>query len=171
VSWWIAVAKRKVRVFICSAAITAEAPDKAETNFLQRMCDEGLAVAKARGAGAIDVQRGMRAIQRRIVDSNSRQSDKTKHTRLHVEDGIHLNDLGQMAMAFSILKGLGAPAEVSSAVIDIGSGAATTQDGCRISDIQKSGDGITFSRLDDRLPLNLAPLWMLQGSTFPSVTS
>jgi acetyl esterase/lipase/lysophospholipase L1-like esterase len=159
--------KRNIRVFICSAAITAEAPDKAENNFLQRMCDEGLAVAKSRGAGTIDVQRGMRAIQRRIVEANSRQSDRSKHTRLHVDDGIHLNDLGQMAMAFSILKGLGAPADVSLASIDAAVGAVTTQDGCRITEIKKSDDGIAFTRTDERLPLNLHPLWMLQGIYIP----
>src|SRR5437588_6456142 len=37
--------KRQVRVFVCSAAITAEDPDKAERGFLQRMGDEGLAGA------------------------------------------------------------------------------------------------------------------------------
>src|SRR5215204_804242 len=41
---------RKVRVFICSPAITAEMPDKAEKGFLQRMTDEGLALAKSLGA-------------------------------------------------------------------------------------------------------------------------
>jgi acetyl esterase/lipase/lysophospholipase L1-like esterase len=158
---------RSVRVYICSAAITAETPDKAETGFLQQMCDEGLAVAKARGAGTIDVQREMRAVQRRIVEANSHQPDKSKHTRLHVEDGIHLNDLGQMAMAFAILKGMGAPAEVSSASIDAASGTVSSQEGCRITAIQKSGDGIGFIRSDDRLPLNLAPLWMLQGMYIP----
>src|ERR1043165_8755371 len=50
---------RDVRAFICSAAITAEDPDTAERGYLQRMCDEGLAVARERGAGAIDVQRTM----------------------------------------------------------------------------------------------------------------
>lgn len=158
---------RNVRVFICSAAITAEAPDKAENNFLQRMCDEGMEVAKARGAGAIDVQRSMRAIQRRIVESNSKQPDQSKHTSLHVTDGIHLNDLGQMAMAFAILKGLGAPAEASSATIDATSAAVTAQDGCKISEIQKTDEELAFTRIDERLPFNQGPLWMLQGIYIP----
>jgi acetyl esterase/lipase/lysophospholipase L1-like esterase len=158
---------RNVRVFICSAAITAEDPDKAEKGFLQRMCDEGLEAAKGRGAGTIDVQRSMRIIQRRIVEANSRQQDKAKHTRLHTEDGIHLNDLGQMAMAFSILKGLGAPSEVTSASIDSVSGKVLAEDGCRIADLKKSDDELTFTRRDERLPLNLHPLWMLQGIYIP----
>ncbi len=49
---------RKVRVFICSPAVTAENPDAAETNFLQKMADEGLALTKSLGGGTIDIQRG-----------------------------------------------------------------------------------------------------------------
>lgn len=158
---------RNVSVFICSAAITAEEPDKAEKGFLQRMCDEGLEVAKARGAETIDVQRSMRKIQRRVVESNSRQQDKSKHTTLHASDGIHLNDLGQMAMAFSILKGLGAPADVSAASVDAASGVVSAQDGCEITSVQMKGDELSFTRLDAGLPLNLAPLWMLQGMYIP----
>lgn len=54
--------KRGVCVFICSAAITAEDPDKAEKGFLQTMCDECLAIAKSKDAGVIDVQRSMREV-------------------------------------------------------------------------------------------------------------
>ena len=78
---------RKIRVFICSPAITAEAPDKAENGFLQKMMDEGLALAKSLGAEAIDLQRGMRAVQRRVVEANAKETDPKKLTRLHVEDG------------------------------------------------------------------------------------
>src|SRR4051794_40512744 len=34
--------KHGMRVFICSAAATAEDPDKAQNGFLQTMCDEGM---------------------------------------------------------------------------------------------------------------------------------
>jgi lysophospholipase L1-like esterase len=159
--------KRGVRVFICSAAITAEDPDKAERSFLQKMCDEGLALAKGKGAGAIDVQRSMRAVQRRVLAANAKQSDKAKPVRLHVEDGVHLNDLGQMAMAFAILKGLGASADVSSATIDARQTTAVAAEGCQVLDVQRTPDGVTFARTDERLPLNLAPLWMLHGFYIP----
>src|SRR5207247_967324 len=89
-----------VRVYICSAAVTAEDPDKAENGFLQKMCDEGLALSRSLGGGAIDVQRGMRAIQRKVGAANKQTADKAKHATLHAADGIHLNDLGQLAMAF-----------------------------------------------------------------------
>ncbi len=159
--------KRGVRVFICSAAITAEAPDKAEKGFLQMMCDEGLSLAKTRGAGTIDVQRTMRSVQRRVLAANAKQADKSKHTKLHADDGLHLNDLGQMAMAFAILKGLDAPADVSSATVDSASGSILATQNCRVTDVRRTTNGLSFTRLDERLPLNLAPLWMLQGMFIP----
>jgi hypothetical protein len=154
-------------VFICSAAITAEDADKAENGFLQKMCDEGLALAKSKGAGTIDVQRGMRTIQRRVTERNAKEPDKKKQTRLHVDDGVHLNDLGQMAMAFAILKGLGAPAEVSLANIDAAAATTMASDGCKVSAIKNADGKLKFTRLDERLPLNLQPLWGLHGMFIP----
>ena len=100
-----------VRPIICSPAITAEAPDKAAKGFLQSMTDEGLGVAEVLGAETINLQRGMREVQKRIIAANAKETDEKKRTRLHVEDGVHLNDLGQLAMAYAMLKGLGAPEE------------------------------------------------------------
>ncbi len=156
-----------VRPFICSAAITSEDPDKAEHGFLQKMCDEGLALAKAKGAGTIDVQRSMRAVQRRMLAANVKESDKAKPARMHVEDGVHLTELGQMAMAFAILKGLGAPAEVSSATLDAGSAKVLAVDSCQITEVQRQRDGLSFTRTDERLPLNLGLLWLLEGRFVP----
>ena len=81
---------RKVRVFICSAAITAELPDRAANGFLQAMCDDGLAQARAMGGAAIDVQRSMRNIQRRVLKANAEVGDPSKQARLHLADGVHL---------------------------------------------------------------------------------
>lgn len=156
-----------VRVFICSAAITAEDPGKAETGFLQTMGDEALALAKSKGAGAIDVQRYLRAVQRRVLVANAQEPDLHKQTRLHVEDGVHLNELGQMAMASAILKGLGAEADVSSATIDAAHAVVLDNDHCRITGLHRSGDGLSFVRRDERLPLNLATFWMLQSRFIP----
>lgn len=154
---------RKVRPIICSPAITAETPDKAESGFLQKMTDEGLALARSLGAETIDLQRGMREIQRRIIEANATEKDKTKHTLLHVGDGVHLNELGHLAMAYAMLKGLGAPEDVSSAVLDAKKDVATSAKGCTISDIKPNSDGIDFTRLDQGLPLNLG---FLSGLTY-----
>jgi lysophospholipase L1-like esterase len=159
--------KRGVRVFICSPAITAEDPDKAERGFLQHMTDEGLALAKAQGADTIDVQRGMREIQRRIWAENARETEPKKKTTLHAEDGVHLNELGQLAMGYVILKGLGAPSDISSAVLDAATQSIVEARGCKISAMRSGTNGFEFVRLDEGLPLNLGILGALQFRFIP----
>lgn len=150
--------QRGIRPYICSPAITAELSDRAEQGYLQKMTDEGLALARSLGAETIDLQRGMREIQRRIESANATEADPAKQTRLHVADGVHLNELGQLAMGYAMLKGLGAPAEVSAAVLDVADPAKTEDQGCRISEVKVGEDGLSFTRLDAGLPLNLGPL-------------
>lgn len=156
-----------VRPIICSPAITAEAPDTAEKGFLQTMTDEGLALARSLGAQTIDLQRGMREIQRRVVQANEKESDSKKKTCLHVEDGVHLNDLGQLAMAYAMLKGLDAPEDISSCTLDAGKNEPAQTAGCVISQVQLQADGIAFTRLDVGLPLNLGALSGLQYRWIP----
>src|SRR4051812_35721688 len=75
-----------VRVFICSAAITASDPDKTEHEFLQAMCDEGMKISRDAGEGAIDVQRTMRDIQRRVKAFNAGEKELKNHVTLHAGD-------------------------------------------------------------------------------------
>lgn len=159
--------RRGIRVFVCSPAITAEDPDTAEKGYLQGMADEGMALARALGARSIDVSRVMRSIQRRVVSANASETDRSKHTRLHGDDGVHLNDLGQLAMAFAILKGLDAPAEVSSVALDATGLRVLASQGCVISGLERGGGGITFRRLDAGLPLNLGILSALNHRWIP----
>jgi lysophospholipase L1-like esterase len=159
--------EKNVRVFICSAAITATDPDKAEHDFLQTMCDEGLAVAKELGGGTIDLQRQMRVIQRRVIAAGEGIADKEKRPSLHVADGVHLSELGQLAMAFAILQGLGAPADVSAAAIDADGGTPIEQRGCRIDNVKAAGDTIEFDRQDEGLPLNQGLFWALNYRFVP----
>ncbi|HTL29787.1 MAG TPA: hypothetical protein VL282_11215, partial [Tepidisphaeraceae bacterium] len=83
-----------------------------------------------------------------------------KKETLHASDGIHLNDLGETAMAFAILKGLHASAEVSSATIDtapakLGQPPTVSSTACAISAVTMSSDGVLeFDRLDEGAPLN-----------------
>jgi lysophospholipase L1-like esterase len=144
---------RHVRVFICSAAITAEDPDRAERGFLQAMCDDGMTLARSLGEHAIDVQRTMRAIQRTVARANATAKPADKQS-LHVSDGVHLSELGQLAMAFAILKGLGAPAEVSSVTIDATGPTVIGVGGCRVSKLSGNVTHLEFDRLDDGLPIN-----------------
>lgn len=131
------------------------------------MGDEALAQAREQGAGAIDMQRGMRAIQRRMLAAGAGEKDPAKRPVMHAPDGIHLNDLGQMAMAVTILQGFGAPADVSWATLDAGKVTVTRTESCRISGLENGAGGLRFVRLDERQPLNLQPLWMLQGFYIP----
>jgi lysophospholipase L1-like esterase len=159
---------RGVRVFIGSAAITAEDPERAEQGFLQTMCDEGMAIARELGEHSIDIQRTMRAIQHRVLAANASAGPKDQAT-LHADDGIHLSDLGQLAMAFAILKGLGAPAEVSSASIDAAGPRVLSASGCRVTNLSGAdSDGrLEFDRLDDGLPVNLGVFGALQFRYVP----
>jgi lysophospholipase L1-like esterase len=148
--------EKNLRVFICSAAVTASDPDKSETDYLKKMCDEGMQIAKDNGAGAIDVQGVMRDIQRKMKAANEREkiTDDTKKHSLHVKDGVHLNDLGQVAFAYAIIKGLGGPADVSSATVDAKTLKAESI-GCIVSDVSTTSRGsLEFTRLDQGLPLN-----------------
>ena len=155
--------KHKVRVFICSAAITAEKPETAEKSVLQTMCDQAMAIAREQGEGAIDVQRTMRGIQKRILEANAQVKTEKDKVALHVEDGVHLNDLGQLAMAFAIIKGLGAPAEVSSVSIDCQGQTPKLLEvrGCRADALSGDATQVQFTRLDEGYPLNSAPFWPL----------
>jgi len=156
--------ERGVRVFICSAALTAG--DTGDDNYLQKMCDEGMAISRSLGQGAIDVQRTMRAIQKRINDYNARlPADKPKET-MFAPDGIHLNGLGQLAMGFAIIKGLGAPAMVSSVAMNAGGDEIATE-GCRVESVSASPTRITFMRIDEGWPMYLEPLWGLNFRFIP----
>ncbi|MBP7935437.1 MAG: SGNH/GDSL hydrolase family protein [Phycisphaerae bacterium] len=162
--------KHKVRVFICSAAITAENPATAETGTLQKMGDQAMAISRELGEGAIDVQRTMRGIQKRILEANAQaKTDKEKVT-LHAEDGVHLNDLGQLAMAFAILKGLGAPSRVSFVGIDCQGPRLLDAQGCKVEALTGGPTQVEFTRIDEGYPLNWAPFWPLMSYRWIPIT-
>lgn len=156
--------EKNVRVLICSAAITGADPDKSENDYLQKMCDEGMAISKSLGEGAVDVQRGMRDIAKRIKEFNANEEDPKKHVTLHAADTIHLNDLGQHAMAFVLLNGMNAPAEISSAEI---TGDKVKSSGCEISNLKSSEGSVEFDRLDEGLPLNFGLFGALKFRFIP----
>ena len=148
--------ERGVRVYLCSAAVTGADPAKSEDSFLQKMCDEGMALSKSLGGKAIDVQRSMREVQKRVWGWNEKvhTKDDSKKDSLHVADGVHLNDLGQLAMAFAILKGLSAPADVSSATLNFAEEKLVAADGCEVTKIVREEQRLEFTRLDEGLPFN-----------------
>ena len=128
--------------------------------------DDGLSLARHRGAFAIDVQRGMRAVQRRLNAYNDTfVKDRAKGESMHAADGVHLNDLGQLAMAFAILKGLHAPRDVSSVHIDRAGKVVAT--GCRVSDVSVGASEVRFTRRDDGLPFNHGIFYVLNYRFVP----
>jgi lysophospholipase L1-like esterase len=159
--------ERHVRVFICSAAITAGDPESAEGGFLQAMCDEGMAIARERSEGTIDVQRTMRAIQRKVRAAAEQAGSEKDRPTLHAPDGVHLNDLGQLAMALAILKGLGAPADVSSATLDARVPATVEANACRLTNLAGDASLLEFDRLDEGLPVNFGAFGALQFRFVP----
>jgi lysophospholipase L1-like esterase len=159
--------KRKARVYICSAAVTGADPAKTENDFLQQMCDQGMELSRKLGEHAIDVQRTMRGIQKRIKAFNEKVKEPAKKTTLHAADGVHLNDLGQLAMAYAILKGLDAPADVSSASLDAQDPKKVITSHCKISDIVIQQGRFEFTRLDARLPFNYGLFYALNFAFVP----
>jgi hypothetical protein len=70
-------------------------------------------------------------------------------------------------MAFVILKGLGAPAEVSAATIDAGDLSVSDATGCKISDVKRDGETVSFIRLDAGLPPNNGLFYALNFGYVP----
>ena len=131
------------------------------------MCDEGMAIARENGQHAIDVQRTMRDIQRKVIEAARSAKPGETPDSLHVKDGVHLSELGQLAMAFAILKGLDAPGRVSTAVVDADGLEVVDQNGCTISDIKKNQGVLSFDRLDEGLPISFGVFGGLQYRYVP----
>jgi lysophospholipase L1-like esterase len=151
---------RKVRVFICSPAATAADPEKSADDFLQKMCDDGMKIARDAGEGSIDILREMRTIQRVMKKGDPKET-------LHAADGIHLNDTGQTAMAYAILKGLGAPRDVSELTIDGASSKLASSGNCTITNISATPEKVEFDRLDAGLPFNQGLFFNLRYRFIP----
>jgi lysophospholipase L1-like esterase len=73
-------------------------------------------------------------------------------------DGFHTSPPGGLLMAHAILTGLKAPAEVSAVGITVGGGAGAT--GAKVTDWKAEKDGVTFTRLDDALPMPVQKDWL-----------
>jgi hypothetical protein len=67
-------------------------------------------------------------------------------------DAVHPGPIGHTVMAWAILKGLGAPALVSRAAIDMPSKKVSSE-GCQLENLQVSGNTVSFDRMDQALPM------------------
>jgi lysophospholipase L1-like esterase len=66
-------------------------------------------------------------------------------------DAVHPGAPGQLMMAASLLKGLGADGFVSEATLDV-AGTVTSAKGCAITNAKAEGGGLAFDRLEECLP-------------------
>jgi len=160
--------ERSVRVVVVSYPVTGSDPSASEGAVFQTMADRVLAMAASLGAATIDAQRTMRDVQRRLWDHNAGAPPERRVT-LYRRDGIHLNDLGQLALAYAVLKGLGAPRDVSSVTLDARGPAVVTASGAVVTDLAASGGTLSFTRWDAGSPMTLgafAPLTVLPWVPF-----
>jgi hypothetical protein len=142
-------------------------PEKSEDDYLQTMCDEGMKLSRQNGGKSIDVQRAMREFQKRMWKANEGIQEKEKKWSMHTPDNVHLNDMGQLAMAVAILKGLGAPAEVSTVKLDAKERKLVSSSGCAVTDVSGTTDHLEFTRLDEGLPLNAETFFGLNFGFIP----
>ncbi len=100
-------------------------------------------------------------ITRAATDAMEKDDPKAAKAKPY-GDGFHTSPPGGLLMAGTILKELHAPAIVSSAHVSIGK----TKDslpapiGCKITDIEPTETGISFTRLDEALPLPIQKDWL-----------
>lgn len=80
---------------------------------------------------------------------------KTESDARLIPDGVHPNWAGHMVMATHILKGLNAPTLVSRVEIDAKSGEVKTEKAA-VKEV-KTGETVSFARLDEALPWPLHP--------------
>ena len=101
------------------------------------------------------------AITRAATDAMEKDDPKAAKAKPYY-DGFHTASPGGLLMAGAILKELHAPPVVSSADVSIGK----TKDslpapiGCKITDIEPTETGISFTRLDEALPLPIQKDWL-----------
>lgn len=71
-------------------------------------------------------------------------------------DAVHPGPAGHTLMAWAILKGLGAPADVSRAEIAAPTGNVAAAERCAISNVKTTDGALAFDRLDEALPMPIA---------------
>jgi lysophospholipase L1-like esterase len=76
-------------------------------------------------------------------------------TELLLPDKVHPEQLAHWFMAMPILKGWNAPAIVSSLTIDANTATITSQSNTHITELHKTDPGLSWTELDDALPLPL----------------
>jgi lysophospholipase L1-like esterase len=83
-------------------------------------------------------------------------------------DAVHPGAVGQYTMAATILEGLGAEKDVSSATLKA-DGSVVSAKHCKITDAASKGGRITFTRLDETSPWPILPAAKPAAQLLPSM--
>jgi len=122
--------------------------ESAEDRSLTAACAEAAAaLGKAEQITCADVHEQLAAVYR--GHSYATQPIDIPPKNMHVSE----TPAGQLVIACAILKSLGAPGRVSEAAIDAEQRERPAANGCEIAEITKADGGLTFTRLDQRLPM------------------
>jgi lysophospholipase L1-like esterase len=91
------------------------------------------------------------------VAALQRARDASMTNRVNGGDAVHPGPPGQLLMAWGILKGLHAPALVSSLEINADQGRVVESRNCTAAGVRKTADGVRFLRADNALPFWIPP--------------
>ncbi|RLS33562.1 MAG: hypothetical protein DWH80_00395 [Planctomycetota bacterium] len=75
-----------------------------------------------------------------------------KYNRITAGDAVHPGPPGQALMAYSILQGLGFPSLVATVSIDATDLKAVKTENCKVTNVVKQGESVSFEQLDESLP-------------------
>ncbi len=117
---------------------------------LERFAAAARTVAEGGGARFVDQFHAHVATLQR-----ARDADPT--LRINGGDPVHPGPSGQYLMAWAILKGLGAPARISTAEVDATSRRVGRTENCAVLAVKATGAGLSFIRSDRALPLWIPP--------------
>jgi lysophospholipase L1-like esterase len=122
-------------------------PDQDVRNQSLRRFSDGLGeVAKKEGAMFVDEFAPYMSVMMHERATNS-------EAFIGGGDAVHPGPIGHTLMAWAILKGMGAPADVSTAEIADPAGTVTASEHCAISNVKAADGGLSFDRLDEALPM------------------
>lgn len=116
-------------------------------------------LAASEKLGLADLNTPVVAALTKAKEFDAQQSTGLMNDRVHPDAGIHL------VMAEALLKSWNAPAIVTDVEIDAARHAAVRQENTRVSDV-RSGSGISWTQLDEALPMYLAPPPGTRSPTF-----
>ena len=143
-----------VRVYVSSYPVLGMGQEFNDT--LQQWGNLAMYLSLALHERIVDVQTNMRA-----VVGSAPAAPTCGGSNLYIfpdfVPGLHLNDRGHNAWAYSLLKALNAPAEVSTVTIDAATLTGTATGGTVVSNVSGNAAEVHFNRLDPGLPITFGP--------------